>query len=329
MAKMNCFEKVFHILNLFEKKRISNGITAKDIELYFKEILHKDYSNRQAQKDMNNLQYLADVEFNYMLEVIKNKPLTIKIKSEKNVLNLFLKKYRYERLVEYLKKSKSSCQSIIHNAKDMFNEDVENIFNVSGCSIDNTIIDDDDFEILKTAIKEHRLVKFKYKNHKGVIKNRQNFKPYRILIFDDGWYLAGQFIDENDYRTFSMNKISDINLQNEEFQDIPKDFEETAKHAKSPWFITTNKINVEAVLSSNISYKFLEMEDMGIKYFSYQKIIEDRNPYGDIKVKFKVADDPYGVDFKKQVYPWLPDIKILRPKKLLNQIKKDFEVLIK
>jgi hypothetical protein len=94
MAKMNCFEKVFHILNLFEKKRISNGITAKDIELYFKEILHKDYSNRQAQKDMNNLQYLADVEFNYMLEVIKNKPLTIKIKSEKNVLNLFLKKYR-------------------------------------------------------------------------------------------------------------------------------------------------------------------------------------------------------------------------------------------
>ena len=177
MAKMNCFEKVFYLLRLIEQNK---KITAKDIKEYFEETLHK-YSGRQAQKDMHYLRYLADVEFPYMLEVIKDKPLTIKIKKENNVFNLFLKKYRYERLIDYLKKSNPSCQSIIYKAKDAFNEDTENIFIVSGCSIDNTSIDDDDFETIKTAIKTaHSFNRLSYRKTEAIKKMKEKMRVIDI-----------------------------------------------------------------------------------------------------------------------------------------------------
>ncbi len=143
-------------------------------------------------------------------------------------------------------------------------------------------------------------------------------------MVDDGWYLLGE-ISDKEYRLFILDYIKEIKVsKNDIFEAVDyKDIDEMIKHSKTVWHITSPKIKIKARLNSRIALKILEMEEKGVYYFSNQKILKTHKD-GSITIEFETGDDgKLQIDFKKQVYPWLPDIEILSPKKYVDFIAED------
>jgi len=74
------------------------------------------------------------------------------------------------------------------------------------------------YDLLKTAIKTKKTVKFKYLNQKNILKERV-FDPYDLIMYNNSWFVIGWLHSENhsDVFPFKLNRIQDIEMTNQKF----------------------------------------------------------------------------------------------------------------
>lgn len=75
---------------------------------------------------------------------------------------------------------------------------------------------------LNQAISEHRYVDFDYFDRKG-LPSRRTVEPYHLLYKGSRWYLQAFSLERQDFRTFRLSRMADIQIKKETFE--PRSFE--------------------------------------------------------------------------------------------------------
>lgn len=108
------------------------------------------------------------------------------------------------------------------------------------------------FEIIKTALRESRLLSFEYIAHHGN-ETARTVEPYRLVLKSSHWYLYGYCRTKNDYRLFRLSRMSKLQMKEEIFtpRDYPNpqlEFEDTLKTMQTKIKIRVHKSVIDRVL---------------------------------------------------------------------------------
>ncbi len=77
-------------------------------------------------------------------------------------------------------------------------------------------------EIIKTALKESKLLSFEYADRYGN-KTVRTAEPYQLVLKSTHWYWQGYCRKRNDFRLFKLSRISNLQIQKEYFK--PRDYQ--------------------------------------------------------------------------------------------------------
>lgn len=107
----------------------------------------------------------------------------------------------------------------------------ENWLEVDFSGWGNRTFDNQKFALLKSAVINRKNVKICYANSYGRISERI-VQPYKLAYKAKAWYLKAFCTEKQDWRTFKLNRILDLEVLEERFkyQDFPRiteSFEET------------------------------------------------------------------------------------------------------
>ncbi len=75
-----------------------------------------------------------------------------------------------------------------------------------------------EFTILKNAILNHQIIEFTYFNSSGE-KSSRKVEPVKLIFKVHAWYLQGFCLTKNEYRTFKISRMSNIEITQEFFTD--------------------------------------------------------------------------------------------------------------
>ena len=165
-----------------------------------------------------------------------------------------------------------------------------------------------DFETIEKAIRENRIIEFVYDGYK------RKTKPLKLANFEGYWYLMGLDINENDkYKTFHFKSIEKVKLSNETFEEVDLKLE----NAINVWFEPFKKpFRVEFIADKWVS-RYLQR----IPLNPTQKIIQKYND-GSVLFEIKVT---HFEEIKPIVKRYLPQIRVLSPKELDDEIKEEIK----
>ncbi len=74
------------------------------------------------------------------------------------------------------------------------------------------------FTILKNTILNHQIIGFTYFNSSGE-KSSRKIEPIKLIFKVHAWYLQGFCLTKNEYRTFKISRMSNIEITQEFFTD--------------------------------------------------------------------------------------------------------------
>jgi len=77
-------------------------------------------------------------------------------------------------------------------------------------------------EIIKTALRENKLLSFEYADRYGN-KTARTAEPYQLVLKSNHWYWQGYCLERNDFRLFKLSRISNLQIQEESF--TPRDYQ--------------------------------------------------------------------------------------------------------
>ncbi|MGL4346375.1 MAG: helix-turn-helix transcriptional regulator [Cellulosilyticaceae bacterium] len=77
-------------------------------------------------------------------------------------------------------------------------------------------------EIIKTALKENKLLSFEYLDRHGN-KTTRIAEPYQLVLKNSNWYWQGYCLKRNDFRLFKISRLFNLHIQAESF--VPRDYQ--------------------------------------------------------------------------------------------------------
>ena len=105
----------------------------------------------------------------------------------------------------------------------MFHLDTKNWLEVDFSRWGTKEFDNEKFELLKSAVIHCKTVKIHYAGSRGIVSER-TVQPLKLVYKANAWYLNAFCTEKQDWRTFKLNRILDLELLNERFQhrDFPR-----------------------------------------------------------------------------------------------------------
>ncbi|VYU53132.1 WYL domain-containing protein [Clostridium tertium] len=138
----------------------------------------------------------------------------------------------------------------------------------------NENVDNDKFNIIKSAILNRNIITFKYVSSYSKVSKRK-VKPLRLCYKSHAWYLQTYCLEKDDFRTFKINRITQVETLSETFLPIlPPPIEVTENANSYPY--------IKLRFRKEIAYRVYDE-------FNYSKIIEEDN--GDIIVEANLPVD--------------------------------------
>jgi len=106
-------------------------------------------------------------------------------------------------------------------------------------------------ELLRTAIKEHRLIQFHYYYAKG--EDDKHIEPYQIAYQWTDWYVFGWCTERKDFRLYKLRRLWELQLSEETFfpREIPEEKKQFGTNFTDDYFIT-------AIFDSSLKYRLVE-----------------------------------------------------------------------
>jgi predicted DNA-binding transcriptional regulator YafY len=165
-----------------------------------------------------------------------------------------------------------------------------------------------EINLIENAIKQKRMIKFIYDNG-----YQYEVKPLKIANFEGYWYLLA--LDGDKYKSFHIKSMKNINKTDKTFEISPS-FLEKLDNAINVWF-EPDKKPFKVVLKADVyATKFLKR----IPLNPTQREIETL-PNGSI-FEIKITHE---MEIKRFIKSFLPQIKVIEPKWLDEEIKKEIE----
>lgn len=111
-------------------------------------------------------------------------------------------------------------------------------------------------ESLQAAIRDHLIVKFDYYDVNGTHTSRE-IEPYHLMFKGERWYLQGYSYEREDFRTFRLARMSNIQITNEIFHARDYVFIDKIPKEKLPQFYPVR-------LKANMRVRDIIIERFGI-----------------------------------------------------------------
>ena len=170
--------------------------------------------------------------------------------------------------------------------------------------------------VIIDAMKQNRRIRFSYKSYtRSLPTNGIVLEPYFVKIFKQLWYVIGMNVNEGVVKTYSLDRISSLNLLQETFV-MPEDIN-PSEFFKDCFGIITNKNSAKRIV--------LRVEPTQAKYFralplhhSQQEEVHDH--YSVFSYKMRIT-----YDLKEEIMSHGASIEVLEPKELKMLIRNEME----
>ncbi|WP_305133111.1 helix-turn-helix transcriptional regulator [Thomasclavelia cocleata] len=207
-----------------------------------------------------------------------------------------------------MKKVKAQDEKdILEKLSILFNKKINDWIKIDFSNWGN--IQEERFDIIKSAILNKQLVQFIYYNSNGEENNRI-VEPLQIWFKDKSWYLISYCKLKEDYRIFKIARIKEIKILEEHFErELPKE-EEKEKH-------NFKMIELELEINKAMTYRVYDE-------FESKEITKKEDGNFIIKVKYPENEWIYGYILSFGEYA-----KILNPAYVKNIIKDKLQKTLK
>ena len=198
-------------------------------------------------------------------------------------------------------------KDILEKLSILFNKEINDWIKIDFSNWGN--VQEERFDIIKSAILNKQLVQFIYYN-----SNREESKrivePLQIWFKDKSWYLVSYCKLKQDYRIFKIARIKDIKILQEHFErELPKE-EKNEKH---------NFKIIELVLEINKAMTYRVYDE-----FESKEITKKEDGNFIVKVKYPENEWIYGYILSFGEYA-----KVLNPGYAKNRIKDKLQRTLK
>ena len=116
----------------------------------------------------------------------------------------------------------------------------------------NPAQDREKFDALKNAVMQRNVVVFSYPNSKGELFERRVY-PLKLVFQGQSWYIQAFCLLKNDYRTFKINRILDVQVLRDTF-----DAALYSPPALTKPVPTLVKIHIRAIFDSTVAYRVFD-----------------------------------------------------------------------
>ena len=183
-------------------------------------------------------------------------------------------------------------------------------------NINNEKLSEDDlinFQTLEDAIREKAEITCTYNGFEFLVK------PLKLALFEGFWYLL--LLDSNKgdkFKKFHLKSIKDIKRSGDKFE-LSGELDERVKAMNSAWANLEAPKIARLLLAPEVA-KYFER-----KPHAKQRITgQDSDGSVEIEIEFT-----HIMEIKPLIYYYLPFIKVLAPKELANEVKKDVSEYLK
>lgn len=166
-------------------------------------------------------------------------------------------------------------------------------------------------ETIKQAIQTQHTLVFQYYYEKG--EGQRRIEPYHLVFKWSSWYVFGFCLDRKAYRLFKLNRLWDLQMEEETFskREIPE--EELSFGA----FLTEGNIHLKAIFAGSEKHRLIE--EYGIDSFTMS---------GDEKLLFERDFASYE-NMREWIFSFGDKVDILEPQALRADRKKQAENIIR
>ena len=198
-------------------------------------------------------------------------------------------------------------KDILERLSILFNKKINDWIKIDFSNWGN--IQEERFDMIKSAILNKQLVQFTYYNSNGE-ESKRTVEPLQIWFKDKSWYLVSYCKLKQDYRIFKIARIKDIKILQEHFErELPKE-EKNEKH-------NFKIIELELEINKAMTYRVYDE-------FESKEITKKENGNFIIKVKYPENEWIYGYILSFGEYA-----KVLNPGYAKNIIKDKLQRTLK
>lgn len=277
---------------IIEKVGNNQFATFNEIKNY---LLRHDFnvSDRTLQRDIKQLRYEFGIEIEYNRfknGYFINEDLSLDIES---FVRFFEIVNTADLLIESLKESKDTLDYISFEAQGSL-KGIENL------------------KPLLFAIKNRRVISFTHENFYEKTHSTHTVKPYLLKEYQNRWYLIGTIKPTDEFRTFGIDRISNLVVSETTFKPSKK--KKASKLFEHTIGLTYSLGEVEDVVLS-----FTALQGKYIKTLplhSSQRILVDNEK--ELQIKLKIIPN---FEFQQQLLKLGDNVKVLQPQWLADEIK--------
>ena len=198
---------------------------------------------------------------------------------------------------------------------------LSNAHDISGrIMLENVLSAREHLPVIIDALKQNRRIRFSYKSYtRSLPTSGIVLEPYFVKIFKQLWYVIGMNVKEGTVKTYSLDRMSSLNLLQETF--IMPDDINPSEFFKDCFGIITNRNRPKRIV--------LRVEPTQAKYFralplhsSQQEEIHDN--YSIFTYRMRIT-----YDLKEELMSHGASIEVLEPKELKTLIRTELEQALK
>ena len=296
---MQVNNRLFEIVYILMQKK---KVTAKELADKFEVSTRTIYRDIEALSSANIPIYASkgkDGGIGLLDEYVLNK--TILSEEEQNQI-LFA-------LQGMIKVRGEDEKDILEKLSTLFNKEINDWIRIDLSNWNKDNIQENRFEIIKSAILNKKLIKFTYYNSNGE-ESRRIVEPLQIWFKDKSWYLISYCRNKEDYRIFKIARIKEIKTLQEHFErELPKEQKEEKYNFKN--------ILLELEISKEMAYRVYDE-------FENSEISKKENGNFSVKVEYPENEWVYGY-----ILSFGEHIKVIAPNRAKNIIKCKLEKTLK
>ena len=182
------------------------------------------------------------------------------------------------------------------------------------------MINPQNFETVFSALKNRRVLKFKYRPLQKTTWMERDINPLHAVCQKGNWYILGFCHDKQDIRVFNFSRMKDV-VETKETFDFPSNFAPEKYFDKEIgiWLSATQKYTVELLISAEIGTFALE------RSWNKNQKIEQRDD-GSVWVSFETTQLP---EVKRWVLGQGKTVKVLNPPELIEQVREEVTAVLR
>ncbi len=198
-------------------------------------------------------------------------------------------------------------KDVLEKLSILFNKKINDWIKIDFSNWSN--IQEERFDIIKSAILNKQLIRFNYYNSNGE-ESKRIVEPLQIWFKDKSWYLISYCRNKEDYRIFKIARIKEIKILQEHFErEIPKELKEEKYNF--------NSILLELEISKEMAYRVYDE-------FENNEVYKKENGNFIVKVEYPENEWVYGYILSFGEYA-----KVLNPSYAKNIIKDKLQKTLK